>query len=635
MCGICGYFCFDPGERAEEALVRRMCGTLRHRGPDDEGAYTQREVGLGIARLSIIDLEGGRQPIGNEDGSLWVVLNGEVYNYVELREELKARGHLFKTLSDTEVLLHLYEEKGEEMLHPLIGMFAFALWDGRKHTLFLARDRMGQKPLYWARTTGYFIFGSEPKALLRHPAISPELSLGALQKYLFYEFVPAPDCIFEGMQKLRPGWALRVSRRGVEAFCYWDVPPERWGEKLAERELLDSFRYILRDSVRKRLRSDVPFGVFLSGGIDSSTVAGMMTELIPGQVNSFSIGFREPSFDESSFARLASRHLGTEHREALLDEGHTLTLLRELSELLDEPLGDASLIPTYFLSKFTRKHVKVALGGDGGDELFAGYPTYQAHRLAGLYERLPAALRRHLLRPLIEKLPVSQDNISLDFKLKRFISGEAYTPPLRNYVWLGSFPPEELGKALSADSREALDLKGHPVWEDIDFYASRSRARDPISLIQYLDMKLYLQDDILVKVDRASMFTSLEVRAPFLDHRIVEFVAALPSAWKLRRLTTKYLLKRAVADTLPKSIIHRKKKGFGIPAAQWFTTGLRETLLSYLSPERLRKQGLFEPDYVQGLVQDHFSRRRDNRKQLWTLLIFQVWHDRWLKGVSL
>jgi asparagine synthase (glutamine-hydrolysing) len=605
MCGICGVAGGDPAHG--RALVERMCAAMVRRGPDDEGYITNDQVVLGMRRLSIIDIDGGHQPMANEDSSVWVVQNGEIYNHVELRQELIAHRHVFRTQSDTEVLVHGYEQWGAAMVERLNGMFAFAVHDRRAGVVFLARDRMGIKPLHYATDGDRLVFASELKALLRDPALRRGVDPVALDEYLAYEFVPSPRTIVRGVQKLPPASTLTfsVAEGRARVAQYWapllNLDGSGRGRGLEEEsaELLD----VLRESVRKELISDVPLGVFLSGGIDSSAVAAMMTQL-GVEVKTFSVGFAERSFDESGFAAEVARHLGTDHHEITLEPGAMLELIPRLPQLLDEPLGDASIIPTFLLSEFTRRHVKVALGGDGGDELFAGYPTLQAHRLAGYYTRVPRLLRRSLIEPAVRRLPVSRDNLSFDFRAKRFIEGAELGVAERHRTWMGSFPSRYPGG-------EAVEGQ----------YASL----DPLNQVLMLDMRLYLENDILVKLDRASMMASLEARVPLLNNDFVAYATSLPLNMKLRGMRSKFLFRRALRGLLPDRILNRPKKGFGIPVADWFRGPLREQMREVLSGERVRRDGFFDAGLVDGLVADHLAGRRDNRKQLWTLFAFQLW----------
>src|ERR1700674_4295598 len=587
MCGICGVAGGNPAGGRE--LVGRMCSALAHRGPDDEGSVHLDGVTLGMRRLSIIDLEGGHQPMPNEDSTVWAIQNGEIYNHLELRELLVAAGHSFNTQSDTEVLVHGYEEWGEAMVDRLNGMFAFAVLDRRRGVVLLARDRMGIKPLHYAIDGKRLVFASELKALLRDPALRREIDPVALDQYLAYEFVPSPRSIVLGIDKLQPAhiltWSVRDGTHRIRR--YWS--PELGvadGHRSLDEES-ERLREVLRESVRKELISDVPLGVFLSGGIDSSAVAAMMTQL-GGDVKSFSVGVAARSFDESAHAREVARHLGTEHHELTLEPAMLLGLIPRLHVLLDEPLGDASIIPTYLLSAFTRRHVKVALGGDGGDELFAGYPTMQAHRLASYYLRAPRVLRRGLVEPIVRRLPVSRDNLSFDFRAKRFVSGAAHPVAERHQRWMGSFDTAERVAVLAPDVRAEVAARDGSVL-GVEF-----SSLDALNQVLMLDMRLYLENDILVKLDRASMMASLEGRVPLLNNDFVAYATGLPLSLKLRGLRSKFLLKRALRGLLPERILSRPKKGFGIPVAEWFRGPLREQLLAALSRERIGREELFE-----------------------------------------
>jgi asparagine synthase (glutamine-hydrolysing) len=626
MCGICGMAGGDPVDRE---VLARMARSLYHRGPDDEGFFVRHyddgaAVGLGFRRLSIIDLDSGNQPLGNEDGSLQLVFNGELYNFRELRRELEARGHRFSTKGDAETIVHLYEDYGPRCVERLNGMFAFALWDEARRELVLARDRFGKKPLHYAEVGRSLLFGSELKALLEHPRCPRELDPGGLSRYLALEYVPAPHSILAGIRKLPGGHLLRWRDGRVTIEPYWDLAFGA-GETgtSTEEEYVEEFRQRFQDAVRRRLVSDVPLGAFLSGGIDSSSVVAAMVDALPaGAVQTFSIGFAEQSFDESAHARRVADYFGTDHHEDVFTPQRMIELLPTLADFLDEPFADASILPTYLLSRYTRETVTVALGGDGSDELLAGYPTFQAERFARRYP-VPRAVHERLVLPLADMLPVSTANFSFDFKLKRFLRGAGAPPELRHPVWLGAFTPAE---------QEGLLQSTHPdpFEEHRSYYASAPTA-DPLERLIYVYAKCYLQDDILVKVDRASMATSLEVRAPFLDVELVEFLGRVPPHLKLRGSKTKYLLKRAMADVLPPGIATRAKKGFGIPVAAWFKKELRVALQDELSPDRIRRQGIFDPETVQRLISEHLSGRRDNRKPLWTLFVFQLWHRRWIE----
>ena len=625
MCGICGIVGRDPIDR--EALAR-MTRALRHRGPDDEGFFVQEHedgtaVGLGFRRLSIIDLETGNQPIANEDGSVQVVLNGEIYNFQRLRRELEARGHQFATNADTEVIVHLYEDVGARCVEHLNGMFAFAVWDERRRELLLARDRFGKKPLYYSETDGSLLFASEVKALRQHPSCPGDLDFESLSGYLALEYVPTPRSIIAGVKKLPGGHLLRWRAGRSQVEQYWDLTFADRGRR-PDEEYVEEFRSRFRAAVRRRLVSDVPLGAFLSGGIDSSSVVAMMVEAAPsGGVKTFSIGFDEPSFDESEHARRVAAHFGTEHHEEVFTPRAMVDLLPTLADFLDEPFGDASILPTYLLSRFTRSLVTVALGGDGSDELLAGYPTFPADLIARFY-RIPRLLHEEVIVPIADRLPVSTDNYSLDFKIKRFLRAATAPTASRHATWLGSFSQSEQVPLL-------VHSPSDPLTEQRLALAA-APTRDTIEQLIYLYAKTYLQDDILVKVDRASMACSLEVRAPFLDVELVDFLGGVPSRLKLRRLRTKHLLKRAMGGLLPSGIEARPKKGFGVPVARWFKGELRDALQDELSPERIRRQGIFHPVEVQRLVSEHLGGRRDHRKALWTLFMFQLWHQRWIES---
>jgi asparagine synthase (glutamine-hydrolysing) len=630
VCGICGVV--DPSGPVDRGVLERMALALRHRGPDDDGYYLPDPethgpaVGLGFRRLSIIDVAGGAQPMANEDHSVWVVLNGEIYNFLELRGQLEAAGHVFSTRSDAEVIVHLYEDLGSKFVERLNGMFAIAVWDTKRGRLLLARDRLGEKPLYYSERGGLLLFASELKALLQHPACPRELDLESLERYLAFEYVPSPYAIFEGVRKLPAGHRLVWEDGRVSVEQYWDLSFEPETGR-TEDELVDEFRSRLREAVRSRLVSDVPLGAFLSGGVDSSAVVAFMSELLPaGRVKTFSIGFTERSFDESDHARRVARHFGTDHHEEVFTPAVMLDILPEVLGGLDEPFADASVVPTFLLSRFTRGTVTVALGGDGSDELLAGYPTFRAEAIARRYP-VPRQVHERLVHPLAARLPVSTADFSFDFKVKRFLRGVMAPAAIRHQLWLGAFAPAEQRSLLASPPR-------CDPYRDVRGLYDGAPASDWLNKLIYLYSKTYLQDDILVKVDRASMLSSLEVRAPFLDHRLVEFLGGVPPDLKLRGPKGKYLLKRAMGDGLPPGISGRRKKGFGIPVAEWFKTALREPLLDVLSPERLRRQGIFDPREVERLIRSHLDGSHDHRKQLWTLFVFQLWYGNYVEGAA-
>lgn len=622
MCGIIGFvnLQFQP---ANERIARAMNDAITHRGPDDEGFYFKNQTALGMRRLSIIDLAGGHQPISNEDGSVWVVFNGEIYNYRELREGLLARGHHLKTNSDTETIVHLYEDYGDDLVQHLNGMFGFALWDERRRRLLIARDRMGEKPLYFTQTNEAFVFASELKALVEHPSVERRVNLLALRKYLQYEFVPSPHTMLASVHKLLPAHRLIFEQNRWRTEPYWRMSYDGERLRLSEDEAAEEVHRRLREAVRMRLVSDVPLGVLLSGGLDSSTMAEMACEAAGGRVKTFSIAFEEKSFDESSYARKVAEQLGTEHYEQRFTERDMLDIVPEIPRLLDEPLGDGSLIPTFLLSRFTRQHVTVALGGDGGDELFAGYPTYGAHRMAKLYQLIPQFIRSGLIEPAVARLPVSTENLSLDFKAKRFVRGASHGAGTRHTIWMGSYDAAQQRELLRPEIIAAC-----PDEEVFDEVLPLDRLNGNGNLIEEmmaLDARLYLAECVLFKVDRASMAASLETRAPFLDHTFIEFVLKLPVEMKLKGLTGKYILKKAMRGRLPDDVIDRPKKGFGMPVAKWVKGELRSLVRDTFSPERLNRRGLFNANYVQRLLDEHERGLADHRKLIWTLLMFEMW----------
>jgi asparagine synthase (glutamine-hydrolysing) len=624
MCGICGLCFFDKKQENFDSL-KKMTSALKHRGPDDEGYYTDVGIALGHRRLSIIDLDTGKQPIHNENKSIYVVFNGEIYNFPEIKKNLEEKGHRFYTKTDTEVLVHLYEEMGEKCLERLNGMFTFAIWDKKGRKLLLARDRIGIKPLYYSYNSNGLAFASEPKALLRLPWVEGRLDPHGLSHYLSYDFIPAPYCIYEDIRKVPPGHKVVYQNGKLRCERYWDLDlSDRFGGGMNEEEICDLIWGEFCRSVKMRLISDVPLGVLLSGGIDSTSVLAALRHEGVGDVRTFSIGFEEPSFDESKYFRRAATFFETDHHEEVLAPQKLIEIIPAVTSILDEPLADASIMPTYLLSRFTKSHVKVALGGDGGDELFAGYPTYQAFLLARYYERLPRMIG-FLVEAVVKRLPVSFDNMSLDFRAKKFIYGIPFPPVERQYIWMGTFSPDEK-EGLLAHGLQGR-LKAFSAFHVLHDYLEDKGFSSELGKLLYLDTKLYLQEGVLAKVDRASMAHGLEVRVPFLDHRFVELVAGLPERLKLKGFTTKYIWKKIVKERIPHVITKRGKKGFGIPIAKWFSGDLKGLMMAMLSEERLKKQGIFNPSIVRKLISDHLAHRVDNRKKLWNLLIFQLWWD--------
>lgn len=622
MCGIAGFVNTEeaPDARERELVLEHMCRVIRHRGPDDQGMLIAENVALGMRRLSIIDLAGGHQPMANELGTSSLVFNGEIYNYRELQRELASRGHRFRTNSDTETIVHAYDEYGSACVEHLRGMFAFAIWDSRLNQLMLARDRVGKKPLYYTLTSnGTLIFGSELKSLLEHPEVTRQISPEALDAYLTFGYVPDPFCILRGIQKLPPGHFLTFRDGRVSLTQYWDFrfsTEKDTGDRRAE-DYLDELREILNEAVRIRLISDVPLGAFLSGGIDSSAVVGLMARNSDRPVKTFSIGFNEDSYDELKYARIAAAHFGTEHHEFVVtpDICH---LVDELAWHFDEPFADPSALPTYMVSKLARAHVTVALSGDGGDELFAGYTRYLVESQRTSFERVPRVLRQNLMRPLSQRLPHGAwgrnylHNVSLD-GVDRFLdSVSVFTRLTKRSLYTSDFRSQ-----LKDD---------HLAGAHFHNLANQGQTNDPLDMLLYLDSKSYLPGDILTKVDRMSMAVSLEARTPLLDHKLIEFVTRIPASLKLHAGETKYIFKRAIADFVPSEILHRSKQGFGLPIQQWINEQLREQIRSTLTDNRARGRGYVEQDYVAQLLAEHERGRRDHSASLWALFMLELWH---------
>lgn len=612
MCGIAGFV--GSGDRG---VLERMTRRLAHRGPDAEGYHIEGPVHLGHRRLSILDLSGGAQPMSTPDGKLTIVFNGEIYNHAELRAELEAAGCSFLTdHSDTEVLLHGYREWGEGMLERLNGMFAFAIHDSGAGTLFLARDRFGKKPLYWFQREGVFAFASELTALLDHPAAPRSESVLALKKYFAYGYIPAPLSVIDGIRKLPGGCCgtFGIAEGSWSERRWWEfrldpfageATPERissWSEELVS---------ILDRAVKRRLVADVPVGVFLSGGIDSSAVAALASRHLPeGRLRTFSVGFTDPSFDELPHAREASAFIGCSHQSEILDLGRARELLPGLLARLDEPMGDASILPTWLLCGFTRRHVTVALGGDGGDELFAGYDPFRALRKASLYDSLVPGFLHPAIRLLASRLPVSHANVSLDFKIKRTLRGLSHPAHYRVPVWMGPLEPREIDRCFG-DRTAPEELYS----EAIEAWDAAGEHSDPVDRTLQFFTRLYLQDQILTKVDRASMLHGLEARSPFLDLEMVDFARRLPHSVKLRGGTTKWILKKALEPVLPASILYRKKKGFGTPVGSWIRDGA-------IVPEIPAGPA---GSVVSKALRDHRSGRGDERLLLWCQHVLSAW----------
>ncbi|HLK11121.1 MAG TPA: asparagine synthase (glutamine-hydrolyzing) [Candidatus Binatia bacterium] len=622
MCGIAGILGFDGRAPAARAVLERMGEALTHRGPDEHGTWTDGDVGLTARRLRINDLVAGHQPLTNEDGTLHLVANGEIYNAEALREDLGRRGHGFASRTDTEVILHAYEEHGTACLEHLEGMFAFALWDARRRQLFLARDRFGEKPLYYVRLPHGFLFASELKALLVHPEVSRDLDWPALAHYLAFEYVPAPQAIFRQVRKLPPAHRMTLAADGRETLeAYWRLP-HPWGVEPRRQQAADHALALLDAAVRRCLVCDVPWGTFLSGGLDSSLVTALAAAASSRPVKTFAIGFEEATYDERRQAAAVAGQLGTEHHEVVLRAADAPALLPEVARIFDEPFADPTVLPAVLLARHARREVTVVLSGDGGDELFCGYPTQTAHVAASAYRRLPARLRR-LLTAAVERLPTSHRYLSFDFALRRFVADAARPAAERHLRWMGSFPPDALHRVLTPEVRDRLGT--------LDPYAdaySRLAALRPDSasdVATALDLIYYLSEDNLVQADRASMAAALEVRAPFLDRRLVEYTLGLPARVRRGLWRTKPLLRRAARAFLPPAVVRRPKHGFGVPTGAWLRGELRHLASDLLAPSRLRRQGLFDATVVSTLWERHRRGLANHRKELWTLVMFQLW----------
>jgi len=630
MCGIAGICDFSgtPNEGRLD-LVRRMTRTLVHRGPDDEGYFADAWAGLGHRRLSIIDLATGQQPLANEDRTVWIVFNGEIYNYRDLKTELEAKGHCFATQSDTETIVHAYEEWGPACLDRFRGMFAFALWDQPRQQLFLARDRLGKKPLYYAVVDGTLIFGSEIKALLACPGVDRTLDLEALSDYVSLLYIPAPKTIFRSVRKLPPGHYLLARRDGTHVRRYWDVHFAAGAP--ADADPASRLAEILRESVVMRLRSDVPLGAFLSGGLDSSAVVGLMAGALGSPVITSSIGFPDDAFNELNYARQVAVHFGTDHHEHMVTP-NAMDVIERLIWHYDEPFADSSAVPTYYVSQLARTQVTVALSGDGGDENFAGYRRYYFDvRENKVRDFVPSLLRRPLFG-LIGALYPKADYLPQIFRGKAFLSNLARTPWDAYFHSVSGVSADDKARLLTPDV--CARLAGYRT---VDLFEELYRAADgpdPLSRIQYIDFKTYLPDDILAKVDRASMANSLEVRCPLLDHHLVEYVAALPSHLKLNGTRTKLIFKEAIRGLLPNGIAERKKMGFAVPVGSWLRAELAPLVSEYVLNTG-KRHDLFDAATAKKWQQEHQSGLRDRTTELWGILVFNMWYDRFVQHASL
>ncbi len=616
MCGILGFSWSD------RSLAESLCQVLKHRGPDQEGVFCAEGITLGFRRLSIIDLSAqGHQPMPNEDGTVQLVFNGEIYNFLELREELEEKGHRFRSKADSEVIVHAYEEWAEAFLDHLQGMFAFGLWDQKKRRLLLARDRLGIKPLYYYFKNGRLAFASEIKALLQTPEISREVDLQALYYYLGYEFVPSPLTMFEGIKKLRPGQYLQWSGNELTQKTYWDL--NRPGTDLTQEEAVVELRQLLQETVRHHLISDVPLGVFLSGGLDSSTLVALMRRLGVNPLKTFSIGYPDPSFSELPYAELVAREFDTEHTVLMIPEV-TLKDLEEAVWHLDEPMTDLSALPLYLVCREARKHVTVCLSGEGGDEIFAGYDRFKASKADRYYRFLPALIREKMIYPIIEALPDQPQKIGIINIVKRFVEG-AHLPLDGGHLRWQYFSSDDQDTRLFNEG-----FKGQVKMDPFaPIRALKSSWADADRLDQeiYVDLRFTTPDSVLMKVDKMSMAHALEIRVPFLDHRFVEFTASLPGDWKLKGFRTKAIFRQALTGILPDSIVWRGKQGYSLPIKNWLREGLKEPLITVLKESPVIKEYI-NGVYVQTLIDQHIARTHNHNHILWALLNLGLWHQR-------
>jgi asparagine synthase (glutamine-hydrolysing) len=630
MCGIVGIRSNEKHDISAET-VRRMCSTITRRGPDDEGFYFGDYVALGMRRLAIIDVKSGQQPVCNEDKSIWGVFNGEIYNYRELRKELSSRGHTLTTASDTECLVHLYEDYGEQFVSKLRGMFSFAIWDKPQQKLLLARDRLGIKPLYYAEKGGKLYFGSEIKCLLTINDINRDMNLSALSDYVSYKYVPGPDTIYESIRELPPAHLGVWVGSKLEVSRYWELSKDPQRDKSLEY-FREGLLHELHEAVNLHLVSEVPLGAFLSGGIDSSAIVAVMAQVSKLKAKTFTVGFGEGQIgvDERPFARMISQEFDTDHSECLYEnpERQIAQVLPNIIEAFDEPFADSSVVPNYLVCEAARKWVTVALSGTGGDELFAGYERYRGALLAEHIQKLPVWLRRRVLKPIVNALPEPHNGGVWINRIKRFFDGGELILPLRYQKYLSAFDDEEKLRLFHNDVVGSLKKQG-------DMSSSPAMLRipggaDQLEWMLRSDLCSYLPDDELRKTDRISMWHSLEVRVPFLDHKLVEFVATIPSRYKLRGLIKKYILIEALRKLLPREVLNRPKQGFSIPLNNWLRGPLKDLVRTYLSRKVIKDLGLFNEREVAVLVEEHFACRRDNETKIWTLLMFMLWREQYV-----
>jgi asparagine synthase (glutamine-hydrolysing) len=623
MCGICGVagdlshpsFCDDP-------VLKNMSRALLHRGPDDDGCHIGNGIMLAMRRLSIIDLVSGQQPVTNEDKTLHLIFNGEIYNFRELRDDLQRKGHLFASKSDSEVILHAYEEYSDQFIEHLNGMFAFAIWDEPKRRLLIARDRLGIKPMYYWAGRSSLVFGSELKALLANPHVPQEIDLEALDHFLTLEYIPGPLTIFKGIYKLPAGHLLIYQDGQVKLEKYWDIPFKRICD--TKDDCIEILRGLLEDAVRSHMVSDVPIGALLSGGIDSSTIVAFMAQASTESIQSFSIGFSDETYNELFYARAIGDKFGAIHHEEILQPNIQEMALKLVGHM-DEPFSDFSIFPTYLVSNLASKHVKVVLSGDGGDELFGGYDTYVAQSLDTYYRRLPASFRNVVIPAIVRRIPPQPAKKGLINKTKRLIEGSNLPPSLQHTRWMMFMNTAEKASLYKPELFESLN--GCSPTALLHNYFQQSAAFDSLAQQQYVDIKTYLVDDILTKVDRMSMANSLEVRVPFLDHRLVEFAVNLPPHMKVHYGRTKIILRDMMKGILPESVLSKPKEGFSIPIKNWLRVQLKPLMNELLAPDLIHKRGYFDVKTVSLWMKEHLEGRANHSHRLWSLMVLELWHQ--------
>ncbi|WP_138935628.1 asparagine synthase (glutamine-hydrolyzing) [Roseovarius arcticus] len=633
MCGICGILRLNRGPATDEALISKMADTLAHRGPNDDGTWLDDRIALGFRRLSVIDLSyAGHQPMTNEDGSIVIVFNGEIYNFQELKEKyrLEERGHVFKSRTDTEVLIHLYEEIGLDMIPELNGMFAFSLWDSRTQSLHLVRDRYGIKPFFYQKDDDHFRFGSEIKAIIADDRVVRRASMQALHDFLSFNYIPGTQTAFEGIHEIAPGHHMTVSLAGdITTKRYWDLD-FTVDHNITEEVAIKRSYELMDKAVQRRLIADVPIGVFLSGGLDSSTLVALMDKHVNTPVHTYSVGFEDQSFNELPYARIVAEQFGTVHREVMITADMVRDMLPKYLSFIDEPYGDGSAIPTYYVSELAKDEVVVVLSGEGGDEAFAGYDTHAAYEVYRQARKIPAFIRNGILKRLANCLPVSDKKLSFEFKVKRFLGGLDLPPEEAHHWWRIVLGEAEKRDLYTDAVTDAAPLE--PAVRHFTRAFEHSGAAETLSGLMYIDSTVFLPDDLMIKNDRMTMAHSLEARVPFTDPDLTAFLAKVPSKMKMKNRRKKHLMRRAMENELPASILDKKKVGLEMPYSRWLKHELKDLMMQYLGPENIGKTGLFRPQAIKALIDDHIAGRRDNGRPLWGLLNYMMWYELYIQN---